>query len=38
MHLPLRLLETGITEVKVLFTLANQVFALLSAINSKVLS
>jgi len=29
-HRPLRLLETGRTEVKVLFTLANQVFLLLS--------
>jgi len=34
MHWPLRLLETGSTEVKVLFTLANQVFLLLSAISS----
>jgi len=32
-HLPLRLLETGSTEVKVLFILASQVFLLLSAIS-----
>jgi hypothetical protein len=32
-HLPLRLLETGSIEVKVLFILADQVFLLLSAIS-----
>jgi len=31
-HSPLRLLETGSTEVKILFILASQVFLLLSAI------
>jgi len=32
MHLPLRLLETGSIDVKVLFIFANQVFLLLAGI------